>query len=108
VCARFWEVETAGLIEFPQEARIVRIKQIGASVAFLELIALRERLADPSGALARSVELARRGAERDFCFTYRGTPRGWCSPDQRPYRTDGRDANVRLFFRMPEGSSHDR
>lgn len=100
-CTSFWEVETASLIEFPQEARLVRIKQIGSGLGFLEITALRERLAAQDSELARYVALARRGAERDFCYTYRETPRGRCSADQRPYRTDGRDTNVRLFFRFP-------
>ncbi|HEX8110917.1 MAG TPA: metallophosphoesterase [Kofleriaceae bacterium] len=101
VCSKFWEVETASLVEFPQEGRLVRIKEISGDLGFLELTALRERLASPDSPLARYVALARRGAERDFCFTQREKPRGRCSPDQRPYRTDGRNANARLFFRMP-------
>jgi hypothetical protein len=100
-CTKFWEVETASLIEFPQEGRLVRIKQISEDLAFLELTALRERLVSQDSELARYVELARRGAERDFCYTKREKPEGQCSADQRPYRTDGRDANARLFFRLP-------
>lgn len=102
VCSKFWEVETASLVEFPQEGRLVRIKQISDDLGFLELTALRERLAGQDSQLARYVALARRGAERDFCYTQREKPRGRCSADQRPYRTDGRDANARLFFRMPK------
>jgi 3',5'-cyclic AMP phosphodiesterase CpdA len=101
VCSKFWEVETASLIEFPQEGRLVRIKQISEDLAFLELTALRERLVGQESELARYVALARRGAERDFCYTKRETPEGRCSADKRPYRTDGRDANARLFFRLP-------
>lgn len=101
VCSKFWEVETASLIEFPQEGRLVRIKQISEDLAFLELTALRERLVSQDSELARYVALARRGAERDFCYTQRETPKGRCSADQRPYRTDGRDASARLFFRLP-------
>lgn len=101
VCSKFWEVETASLVEFPQEGRLVRIKQISEDLAFLELTALRERLVSQDSELARYVALARRGAERDFCYTKREKPEGRCSADQRPYRTDGRDANARLFFRLP-------
>lgn len=101
VCSKFWEVETASLVEFPQEGRLVRIKQISEDLAFLELTALRERLVSQDSELARYVALARRGAERDFCYTQRENPKGRCSADQRPYRTDGRDANARLFFRLP-------
>jgi hypothetical protein len=101
VCSKFWEVETASLVEFPQEGRLVRIKQISEDLAFLELTALRERLVSQDSELARYVALARRGAERDFCYTKREKPEGRCSADQRPYRTDGRDANARLFFHLP-------
>jgi 3',5'-cyclic AMP phosphodiesterase CpdA len=99
-CSRYWEVETASLIEFPQEGRLVRIKQVSDDLAFLELTALRERLADQGTELARYVALARRGAERDYCHTHRETDVR-CSRDKRPYRADGRDANARLFFRLP-------
>jgi 3',5'-cyclic AMP phosphodiesterase CpdA len=99
-CTHFWEIETSSLIEFPQEGRLVRIKQIDDDLAFLELTALRERLTDQSTDLARYVSLARRGAERDYCHTKRETTVR-CSADQRPYRADGRDANARLFFRLP-------
>jgi hypothetical protein len=101
VCSHFWEVETASLIEFPQEGRIVRIKQVSDELAYLEVTALRERLVSQDSELARYVALGRKGAERDFCYTKRETPNLRCSPDQRPYRTDGRDANARLFFRLP-------
>jgi hypothetical protein len=99
-CAHFWEVETASLIEFPQEGRLMRIKQIGDNLAFLELTMLRERLASDDNDLAKYVALARRGAERDYCHTH-PDQQPPCSVDQRPYRTDGRDTNARLFFRMP-------
>jgi len=99
-CSRYWEVETASLIEFPQEGRLVRIKKINEGLAFLEVTALRERLTSEDNDLARYVRLARRGAERDFCYTRRGSVR--CSGDKRPYRTDGRDANARLFFALPK------
>jgi hypothetical protein len=99
VCSKYWEVETASLIEFPQEGRLVRIKQINSKLGFIELSAIRERLTDQGTELARYVSLARQGAERDICYTRRESIR--CSPDQRPYRTDGRDANARLFFSLP-------
>jgi 3',5'-cyclic AMP phosphodiesterase CpdA len=100
VCSKFWEVQTASLVEFPQEGRLVRVKQVSEDLAFLELTAIRERLADQGTELARYVALARRGAERDYCHTKRGT-KVRCSADQRPYRADGHDANARLFFRLP-------
>nr|HEX4316760.1 metallophosphoesterase [Kofleriaceae bacterium] len=98
VCTHYWEVETDSLIEFPQEGRLVRIKRLAGNLAFLELTVFRERLDNPDGELGKYIDLARRGVERDFCHT-----KTWarCSDDQRVYRQDGRDANARLFFRMP-------
>ena len=101
VCSHFWEIETASLIEFPQEGHIVRIKKVSDDLAYLELTALRERLVSQDTELARYVTLGRKGAERDFCYTKRENPDVRCSADQRPYRTDGRAANARLFFKLP-------
>jgi 3',5'-cyclic AMP phosphodiesterase CpdA len=100
-CANYWEVETASLIEFPQEGRLVRIKKVNDKLAYFELTALHERLASPDTDLAHNVRLARRGAERDYCYTHRGEEKLRCTADQRPYRLDGRDANARLFFALP-------
>jgi hypothetical protein len=100
-CANYWEVETASLIEFPQEGRLVRIKKVSDKLAYFELTALHERLASPDTDLAHNVRLARRGAERDYCYTHRGEENLRCTADQRPYRLDGRDANARLFFALP-------
>lgn len=97
-CQHFWEVETGSLIEYPQEMRLVRLKQLGADIGFLELTTFGERLADPTDALGALVALARRGAERDFCRTHKEAV---CSADLRPYRTDGRDTHGRLFFQLP-------
>jgi len=100
-CQAFWEVETASLLEFPQEGRLVRIKQFSNEIAFFELTALREHLSSQDTELAHNVTLARNGAERDYCFTHREDPQIRCSEDRRPYRMDGRDANARLFFALP-------
>ena len=96
-CTRFWEIETASLIEFPQEARMIRIKQVGQRLGFLEVSTFSEQLADPSSQMARYVNLARRGAERDHCVTHQAR----CSEDKRPYRTDGNSTSARLFFKLP-------
>jgi hypothetical protein len=98
VCTHYWEVETASLIEFPQEGRIVRIKQVAGDLAFFELTVFHERLANPDGEIGKLIDLARAGAQRDFCHT---KPTASCTADQRVYRQDGRDANARLFFKLP-------
>jgi hypothetical protein len=98
-CSKFWEIETGSLIEFPQEARMIRIKQISENVGFLELFTFRENLLDTTSAFGQLVELGRRGAERDHCRSHPGFP---CSDDLRPYRMDGRESNARLFFRFPK------
>ena len=97
-CRDFWEIETASLIEFPQEGRLVRLKYVGAGLAFLEVTVFKENLAVRDDALAKAVELGRRGAERDLCRTNQAN----CSDDLRVYRNDGRHTNARLFFRLPE------
>jgi hypothetical protein len=99
-CTKFWEIETASLVEFPQEARMVRIKQVGQGLAFLEVSTFGEQLAEPASEMARYVSLARRGAERDHCVTHQAR----CSEDKRPYRTDGNSTSARLFFRLPGAS----
>jgi hypothetical protein len=96
-CTRFWEIGTASLVEFPQEARMVRIKQVGQHLGFLEVSTFGERLDDPNSQMARYVGLARRGAERDHCVTHQAR----CSSDKQPYRTDGNSTSARLFFRLP-------
>jgi hypothetical protein len=96
-CTRFWEIETASLVEFPQEARMVRIKQVGEQLAFLEVSTFGEQLTQPDSQMARYVNLARRGAERDHCVTHEAR----CSEDKRPYRTDGNSTAARLFFKLP-------
>jgi hypothetical protein len=100
-CSKFWEIETGSLIEFPQEARMVRIKQVSENVGFLEVFTFREHLSDKGGEFGRLVELGRRGAERDQCRSHPGFP---CSDDLRPYRDDGRETNARLFFRFPKAT----
>ncbi|HSR96021.1 MAG TPA: hypothetical protein VLM79_03070, partial [Kofleriaceae bacterium] len=96
-CTKFWEIETASLVEFPQEARMVRIKQVGQQLAFLEVSTFGEQLVEPDSQMARYVSLARRGAERDHCVTHEAR----CSEDKRPYRTDGNSTSARLFFKLP-------
>jgi hypothetical protein len=96
-CTKFWEIQTASLIEFPQEARMVRIKQVGKQLGFLEVSTFHEQLVGPDTPMARYVQLARRGAERDDCTKTDVR----CSADQRPYRDDGNSTDARLFFPMP-------
>jgi 3',5'-cyclic AMP phosphodiesterase CpdA len=97
-CDRFWEIEAGSLIEHPQEGRLVRLKAVGRGLAFLEVVTFTERLADPDGAFATRVRLAREGADHDHCLRNR------CSDDDRVRRQDGRDSNARLFFTLPGGS----
>lgn len=97
-CSKFWEVETGSLIEFPQEGRMVRVKQVGQKLAFLELSTFTEQLHQDGSPLSRYVALARRGAERDYCATATDAR---CSADHRPYRTDGDGTAARLFFTLP-------
>ena len=98
-CTHFWEVETASLIEFPQEGRLVQIKRAGKHLAFIEMSMVRERLADGNSDLAKFSALARQGAERDYCHNH---PSPSCNTYKRPVRADGRDTDARLFFRLPE------
>ncbi len=99
VCSHFWEVETGSLIEFPQEGRLVRIKQVSTTDAFIEVSTFGEQLDSADAAFARLVELGHRGAERDYCHNH--TEVGACSDTLRPYRTDGRETQGRLFFKLP-------
>jgi 3',5'-cyclic AMP phosphodiesterase CpdA len=96
-CTRFWEIETSSLIEFPQEARMVRIKQAAQNLGFLEVSTFQENLSSATAQMRQFLELAHRGAERDFCVTHNAR----CSADQRVYREDGDSTTARLFFRMP-------
>lgn len=97
-CSKFWEIETGSLIEFPQEGRLVRLKQLGQKLAFLELSTFTEQLRQDGSPLSEYVSLARRGAERDFCVTATDAR---CSADHRPYRNDGDATAARLFFNLP-------
>lgn len=97
VCSHFWEIETGSLVEFPQEGRLIRIKQLGQQLAYLEVSAFTEQLVAHDTDVARYVDLARRGAERDHCVTHDAR----CSEDHRPYRTDGYHTAGRLFFKLP-------
>jgi hypothetical protein len=97
-CKNYWEIETGSVIEFPQEARMVRIKSIGGGIAFFEVSTFGEN----EKVKSREVELAHRGAERDFCMTKDRDSRNFeCSAEMRPYRADGRYTNARLFFKLP-------
>jgi len=98
VCSQFWEVQTSSVIEFPQEARRIKVKYAGKGLAFLELVTFHERLANTTDERAHAIGLARRGAERDWCRTHEDVR---CSEDLRVYRTDGRDTHARLWFRLP-------
>ncbi|HWO23400.1 MAG TPA: metallophosphoesterase [Kofleriaceae bacterium] len=94
-CQQFWELESGSLIEHPQEARLVRIKTIGAGLAFIETVVFTDRLEDPTGPFAQRVMLARRGADHDRCLSFR------CSGDNHVRREDGRFTSARLFFKLP-------
>jgi len=98
-CRGFWEVMTGSLIEFPQEARLVRVKNAGNGLGFLELLTFGERIENGNDDLGKAVELGHRGARRDYCANHEADR---CSVDLRPYRDDARHANARLFFRLPE------
>jgi 3',5'-cyclic AMP phosphodiesterase CpdA len=94
-CTHFWELEAGSLIEHPQEARMVRVKSVGAGLAFIETTVFTERLENPTGSFAQRVDLARRGADHDHCLRER------CSRDERVRREDGEFTNARLFFKLP-------
>jgi 3',5'-cyclic AMP phosphodiesterase CpdA len=98
VCTQFWEIQTASLLEFPQEARRVKIKYAGKGMAFLEVVAFHENLATGDDELGRAVARARTAAQIDHCRTDRNVN---CSDDERVYRIDGNDANARLWFKLP-------
>jgi hypothetical protein len=98
-CQHFWEVMTGSVIEFPQEARLVRLKEVGRGLAFLELVTFGERLDNGDDALTRAVELGHRGARHDYCANHEAS---LCSDDLRPYRDDARHTSARLFFQLPE------
>lgn len=97
VCTQFWEIQTASLLEFPQEARRVKIKYAGRGMGFLEVVAFHENLANGDDDLGRAVARARTAAELDRCRTADVN----CSDDHRVYRTDGHDTNARLWFKLP-------
>jgi hypothetical protein len=96
-CTQFWEVQTASLLEFPQEARRVKIKYAGRGMGFLEVVAFHENLTNRDDDLGRAVDRARTAAELDRCRTSDAK----CSEDHRVYRTDGHDTNARLWFKLP-------
>jgi len=98
-CQGFWEVMTGSMIEFPQEARLVRVKYAGKGLGFLELLTFGESLENGDDELGKAVELGHRGARHDYCANHEP---GRCSDDLRPYRDDARHTNARLFFRLPE------
>jgi hypothetical protein len=104
VCSSFYEVETGSIVEFPQEGRQVRLEYVGSGVAYIEVTTFGANL-KPGDEFSKAVEMARRGAERDFCRTSGPHPR--CSEELRPYRTDGHDTNARLFFTLPEDTGYD-
>lgn len=95
-CRNFWEIETGSIIEFPQEARLIRLEDLGGGIGFLDLIAFREKITHDD-AFTNAVRLGERGAERDYCRTHDIA----CSDDLRVYRNDGRHTHARLFFRLP-------
>jgi hypothetical protein len=97
-CKQFWEIQTSSVIEFPQEARMVTLAQVTSQTGFLDVFTFGAHLDPAATEYNRLVELARRGAEHDDCRTH---PEVTCSDDLRPYRTDGRDTNARLFFHLP-------
>lgn len=95
-CSKFWEVATASLLEFPQEARRVKIKDVGDGLGFLELVAFRERL-EGRDERTTAIKTARTAGERDWCYS---TPSATCE-NNHVQRTDGHDANARLWFLLP-------
>ncbi|HEU4729075.1 MAG TPA: metallophosphoesterase family protein, partial [Kofleriaceae bacterium] len=97
-CASFWEVQTASIVDYPQEGRLVRIKDAGHGLAFLELTSFGPHLAGGSDEFSRALAIAHHGAERDYCRT---VPGARCSETLEPYRTDGHDTYARLFFVLP-------
>jgi hypothetical protein len=106
VCNGFWEVQTASLLEFSQEARQIKIKSAGEGMAFLEVVSFQERLANTTDERARAVALARAAAQRDWC---RSQPNARCSEgNRRVHRADGDDTYARLWFKLPGLDARDR
>lgn len=97
-CDDFWEVMTSSVIEFPQEARMVRIEYVGSGLGFIEVTAFAERLESDVDEIGRAVARARAGAERDMC----GDHPDACDSQGHVIRTDGRQTNGRLFFQLPK------
>jgi hypothetical protein len=96
-CTKLWEIEAGSLLEFPQEGRMIRVKEV-AGVGFLEMSTFTERLSGSTdGAFRQYVDRARRGAERDYCLQ-RGNR---CAADGVPRREDGDYTHARLFFELP-------
>ena len=97
VCKSFYEIETASIVDYPQEGRVIRIKDAGAGLAFLELTTFGTQLID-NDEFSKVVAIEKHGAERDYCRTNGGVR---CSEDLHPYRDDGDETNARLFFKVP-------
>lgn len=97
VTTHFWELETASLIEAPEEGRLVRLKDLGGGLAYFETVVFSVNLRDRSTVFARQIQLALDGAQRDHCQQ----PGFRCTPDHRVLRDDGEHTNARLFFRLP-------
>ncbi len=92
--AAFWEIETASIIGFPQEARWISIRTLNDRIAFLELLPFGHGVVpDSQTPIGRALERAERGARRDQCR------HGGCV-DGEPVR-DGSAGAVRLFVELP-------
>lgn len=92
---KFWEIQTASIIGFPQEARWITLRRLDDRIAFLELIPFGHGYTlDDSTPFRQALARAQRGAKRDKC---RKKP----CVDGEPIRTDDQYGPVRLFFELP-------
>src|SRR5262249_35053529 len=92
----WWEIETSGIIEFPQEQRLITVKRIDDRVGFLELLPFKNTIpARATSEFAATMRRSEEGAKRDFC-------RNHACIGNEPKRTDGDVAFARLFFYLPQ------
>jgi hypothetical protein len=99
----FWEVQTASIIGFPQEARYITLRKVSPTIGFLEVIPFGHGFVlDDSTQFRKLLRRAEAGAKRDWCRRYRG-PFASTAPcvAGEPVRHDGEHGAARLFVRLP-------
>ena len=90
-----WQIQTAAVIGFPQEARAITLRKLDDRVGFLELMPIHHTfLFDGKTPFRQLLERAEQGAIRDECRL------GGCLHGN-PLRRDGAAGAVRLFVPLP-------